>query len=117
MNSPKRLLVTGAAGSIGKTVCSAWEKNSNYTLTCCDILKNKDVSYPIEFADFGDYDRMRQLCLDQDVLLHLAYIPQKNLGKQEHETSDIAANIALFEAARESGVNASCLQVQTMSRV
>ena len=104
MKYPKRVLVTGAAGSIGKTVCSAWKKSSKYTLTCCDIRKNKDVSYPIEFADFRNYNRMKQLCLDQDVLLHLAYIPQTNLGKHEHEISDISANIALFEAARESGV-------------
>jgi len=104
MKFPKRILVTGAAGSIGKTVCSAWKENSNYALTCCDIRMSKDVSYPIEFADFRDYNRMKKLCLDQDILLHLAYISQKHLGKEQCETSDISANIALFEAARESGI-------------
>ena len=104
MKSPKRILVTGAAGSIGTTLCSAWGKNRNYILTRCDIRQRDDKKEPIEFADIRDYARMKELCLNQDILVHLAYVPQNFLGKEHCETSDIGANITLFEAARESGI-------------
>ena len=104
MTSYKRLLITGAAGSIGKTLCSAWRKNPYYKLTCCDIHKEDDKDDSIKIADVRDYARMKELCINKDVLVHLAYIPQMHLGKVENEKSDIAANITLFEAARESGV-------------
>ena len=104
MTSYKRLLITGAAGSIGKTLCSAWEKNPYYKLTRCDIRNEGDNDDSIEIADVRDYARMRELCINKDVLVHLAYIPQIHLGKVKNEMSDISANIALFEAARESGV-------------
>ena len=104
MNTQKRILVTGAAGSVGTTLHRAWEKRKDYELTCCDIRDSQNDNSSFKIADVRDYNQMKELCTEQDVLVHLAYVPQNHLGKQKDEISDINANILLFEAAREAGI-------------
>ncbi len=104
MPDKKRVLITGAAGNIGTTLWKAWEEHNTYDLTLCDLrLPTSNVSRA-ELADVRDYQRMTELCQNQDILVHLAYVPQKHLGKEEGEVSDIGATMLLFEAAREAGI-------------
>ena len=100
----QRVLITGAAGQVGSALWQAWEQQDGYTLTLMDINAIVGSSSRVVMADIRDYDEMKRLCQDQDVLVHLAYIRQDALGKVSGEVSDIGASMNLFEAAREQGV-------------
>lgn len=100
----QRVFITGAAGTVGTTLWQAWEKQDLYTLTLMDINPIENSTSRVERADIRDYAAMQELCQEQDVLVHLAYIRQDSLGKVPGEVSDIGASMNLFEAARECGV-------------
>ena len=105
MSDKKRVLLTGAAGLVGNALWKAWEKEDKYDLTLVVHVKDvEDAKSRIERADIRDYARMRELCQNQDVLVHLAYVSQQHLGKNENEITDIGASMLLFEAAREEGI-------------
>lgn len=100
----QRVLITGAAGTVGSTLWQAWEKQDLYTLTLMDINPIEGSMSRVEQTDIRDYAAMQALCQEQDVLVHLAYIRQDSLGKNPGEVSDIGASMNLFEAAREGGI-------------
>ena len=100
----QRVLITGAAGKVGSALWQAWEKQNTYTLTLMDINPIEGAMSRVEQADIRDYAAMKELCKEQDVLVHLAYVRQDSLGKVPGEVSDIGASMTLFEAAREGGV-------------
>lgn len=100
----QRVLITGAAGKVGSALWQAWEKQDTYTLTLMDINPIEGAMSRVEQADIRDYAAMKELCKEQDVLVHLAYVRQDSLGKVPGEVSDISASMTLFEAAREGGV-------------
>ncbi len=104
MTQKKRILVTGAAGSVGAALYTAWEAERRYELTLCDLRLPASKISRAQVADVRHYEQMQTLCQDQDVLVHLAYVPQRHLGKEAGEVSDIGASILLFEAAREAGI-------------
>ena len=105
MPKEKHILLTGAAGSIGKTLFEAWEAQERYELTLCDLRFPDSQRSRSTVADVRNYQQMRALCQEQDVLVHLAYVPQKHLGKETGEITDIGASMLLFEAAREAGIS------------
>ena len=105
MPKENRILLTGAAGSIGKTLFEAWEAQERYELTLCDLRLPDSQRSHSTVADVRNYQQMRALCEEQDVLVHLAYVPQKHLGKETGEITDIGASMLLFEAAREAGIS------------
>lgn len=100
----QRVLMTGAAGTVGTALWKAWEEQGSYTLTLMDINPIAEASSRVVQADIRDYAAMQELCRDHDVLVHLAYIRQDSLGKVSGEVSDIGASMTLFEAAREGGI-------------
>ncbi len=100
----QRVLITGAAGTVGSVLWRAWERQGDYTLTLTDITPISGANSRVAIADIRDYAGMKQLCRDQDVLVHLAYLRQDSLGKHPGDVSDIGASMTLFEAAREQGV-------------
>lgn len=100
----QRVLITGAAGTVGTTLWQAWEQQDNYTLTLSDINPIEEANSRVLEADIQDYAAMKTLCQDQDVLVHLAYIRKDNLGIETGQVSDIGASMYLFEAARECEV-------------
>lgn len=100
----QRVLITGAAGKVGSALWQAWEKQDTYALTLMDINPIEGAMSRVEKADIRDYAAMKELCKEQDVLVHLAYVRQDSLGKVLGEVSDIGASMTLFEAAREGGV-------------
>tara|TARA_Y100001933_G_C18986753_1_gene558812 strand:+ start:33 stop:959 length:927 start_codon:yes stop_codon:yes gene_type:complete len=105
MSKDKRILLTGAAGIIGKTLSESWETQERYELTLCDLRLPDSQHSRSTVADVRNYQQMRMLCQEQDVLVHLAYVPQKHLGKEVGEITDIGASMLLFEAAREAGIS------------
>ncbi len=99
-----RVLITGAAGTVGTALWRSWEQQQLYTLTLTDINPIEASNSRIEQADIRDYVAMKELCHEHDVLVHLAYIRQNSLGKMPGEVSDIGASMNVFEAARECGI-------------
>ena len=97
----KRVLFNGAAGAIGRTLSEAWKER--YDLTLCDVNMPDAACGDAHIADVRDYPRMRQLSEGQDALVHLAYLPHNQLGKNGDDEADIAASVKCFEAAREGG--------------
>ncbi len=100
----QRVLITGAAGTVGTTLWQAWEQKDTYKLTLMDINPIQGASSRVVESDIRNYAAMKELCQGQDVLVHLAYVRQDNLGIETGQVSDIGASMYLFEAARECGV-------------
>lgn len=100
----QRVLLTGAAGTVGSSLWQAWEQQDTYILTLMDIKPIEGSKSHVEQSDIRDYAAMQELCKEQDVLVHLAYIRQNSIGKVPGEVSDIGASMNLFEAAREGGI-------------
>ena len=103
MAQKQRVLITGAAGKVGSTLWQAWEKEDKYTLTLVDLKEIEGAKSRIRQGDIRDYTRMRELCENQDVLVHLAFVTQDHFGKVPGEVTDIGASMLLFEAAHEEG--------------
>ncbi len=104
MTEKQRVLITGAAGKVGSTLWGAWEKKDKYILTLVDIKEVEGAKSRVELGDVRDYRRMRALCKNQNVVVHLALVTQDQFGKVPGEVTDIGASMLLFEAAREEGV-------------
>ena len=100
----QRVLITGAAGTVGRALWQSWEEQETYSLTLTDIQPIAEAHSPTVQADIRDYAAMQELCRDQDVLVHLGYLRQETVGKVPGEISDIDASMAVFEAAREGGI-------------
>lgn len=100
----KRVLITGAAGTVGSTLWQAWEKQDIYTLTLTDIRPIEGSTSPTIEADIRDFSAMETLCQNQDVLVHLAYLLQRSPAKTPEEVNDIDVSMNIFEAAREAGI-------------
>ncbi|MDG2166989.1 MAG: NAD(P)-dependent oxidoreductase [Opitutales bacterium] len=104
MISKPRVLVTGAAGIVGTTLWKAWESEDCYELTLTDCRPIEGANSRCEIGDISDYHFVKSLCRDQDVLVHLAYIPSDNVGRDTLELTDIGTNMRLFQLAQEAGV-------------
>ncbi len=104
MADKKRVLITGAAGKVGSALWGVWEQEDKYALTLVDIKAVEGAKSRVELGDVRNYQRMRELCKDQDVVVHLALVRQDQFGKVPGEVTDIGASMLLFEAAREEGV-------------
>ena len=100
----QRVLITGAAGTVGTTLWQAWEKQDIYTLTLMDINPIQGSNCRVVMADIRDYSEMKRLCRDQDVLVHLAYLHQSSPVNSPEDVNDIDASMNIFEAARENGI-------------
>ena len=104
MTMKQRVLITGAAGTVGTTLWQAWEKRDIYTLTLTDINPIEGSTSRVEKADIRDYAAVKELCEGQDVLVHLAYLRQSSPVTLPEEVNDIDASMNIFEAAREGGI-------------
>ena len=89
MAEKKRVLITGGAGKIGSTLWGAWEKEDKYTLTLVDLKEADSTQSRVELGDVRDYQRLRELCKDQDVVVHLALVTSDQFGKVPGEVTDI----------------------------
>lgn len=99
-----RVLLTGAAGTVGTSLWQAWEKQEKYNLTLMDIKPIEGAASRVVQADIRDFASIRDLCQEHDVLVHLAYLRQKSISKDPSEVLDIGASLNMFESAREGGI-------------
>ena len=66
-----RVLMTGAAGTVGTVLWSAWEAENRYQLTLVDLREIEGATSTCNQGDIRDCDQMKTLCQNQDVLVHL----------------------------------------------
>ncbi len=104
MNSKPRVLITGAAGKVGTALWKAWEAEDRFKMTLTDCRPIEGAHSRCERGDLGDYQFVKNLGRDQDVLVHLSYVPEKNVGEDTRELTDIGINMRLFQLAQEAGI-------------
>ena len=73
----QRVLITGAAGTVGSALWQAWEKQDLYTLTLMDINPIDGADSRVVQADIRDYAAMQELCRDHDVLVPSCLYPSR----------------------------------------
>ena len=101
-----RVLVTGAAGMLGRCLWQAWEATGQYDLTLNDLRPIDGARSRVEVGDLFDRDFACHLCRGQDVLLALAYVPSEQCHFDPTGAgTDIAMNMQLFDACRQAGVS------------
>jgi uronate dehydrogenase len=91
----KKILVTGAAGKVGKIVSQAL-KEKNYILTLADLQQMPAV-------DILDFENLKKAMQAVDCVIHLAGIPQ-DAAWDKLETINIHGTYNVFEAARQQKV-------------
>lgn len=99
-----RVLVTGAAGRLGRTVASLFHREG-FDLLASDIVDADDVPYRFVRADLLDHARALELLEDIDVLLHLGNHP--GIGTTPPQlvfNENVAMNENMFQGAAERGV-------------
>lgn len=97
----KRILLTGAAGNIGK---SLYQHLKNcYDFRCLDIKPVPEAEEAIA-ADITDFNAVRSAMHEIDAIIHLAANPNINQPWEDVYTSSIAGTYNVFEAARQAGV-------------
>ena len=74
---PKKVLITGAAGTIGTILRE--DLASKYDLTLVDVRPCHEVGFRrVDVA--ADYHRLRRIVAGHDTLVHLAYLPENETG-------------------------------------
>ncbi|MBM3264000.1 MAG: NAD(P)-dependent oxidoreductase [candidate division Zixibacteria bacterium] len=98
--SRKTILITGAAGFIGKFLREGFRDRYDLRLTDIRPLEGEDI----RIANLSDMDTMREITAGVDAVVHLAAHP----GDRDFHTMLLPDNIAgtynVFEACRQNGV-------------
>jgi uronate dehydrogenase len=110
-----RILVTGAAGRLGRTVAELFH-DEGYDLRTTDVVDAGDVPWAFERADLRDHVAASALLRDIDVLLHLGNRP--GIGSTPPQVvfnDNVSINENVFQGAAAHGVStivfASTLQM------
>jgi len=99
-----KVLVTGAAGVLGKAVTALLEREPGIELRLTD---RAPIATPHEFAraNLAEWDEAKRLCEGADQLLHVAAIhPWKRYSPQEYVDCNIKGTANILQAAAEAGV-------------
>ncbi len=115
MAESQNVLITGAAGGVGKAAVRALKENGHH-VTGFDRLASPGVDQTI-VGDILDRDAVRQAARGQDVVIHLAATPDEADFIDELLEPNVRGLYHVADAAREQGVGklvlASSVQVVT----
>jgi len=104
VSNRSRVLVTGAAGRLGRTVSSLLH-DEGFELLATDIVDAEDLPYRFVQADLLDHERVLELLEDIDVLVHLGNHP--GIGGRAPQlvfNDNVSMNENMFQGAAERGV-------------
>ena len=73
MANKKRVLITGAAGTVGSALWQAWQDQNRYTLTLTDHREITAPSARIELGDIADRTNGRSVAANLALLLGNAH--------------------------------------------
>ena len=98
-----RVLVTGAAGQLGRRVCRLLDSHGA-SFVAADKASIDQADYPIRNANLLDWESCRNLLKGVDVLIHLAnHAAWNSPYPQEMLNANTTMNQNLFQAAADSG--------------
>jgi len=100
----KKVLVTGAAGVLGKALVPLLEQDADIELRLTDI---RPVDTPHEFrqADLSTWDDVSRLCEGIEEVVHIAAIhPWKPYFAQQYLDCNIKGTYNILQAAVDAGV-------------
>lgn len=100
----QRVLITGAAGRIGRVLRDGLA-GAYPVLRLSDVADLGEARQGEEIvpADLSDLAAMEQACRDVDAVVHLGGVPEEDAWEPIHE-ANIVGCYNLFEAARRQGV-------------
>lgn len=104
MTTKPRVLLTGAAGSVGTALWQGWENEDRFDLTLTDYQPIADARSRTEIGLLDNYGFIERICANQDVLVHLAYRSPSNVGQDTLELTDIGLCMRLFHRAQAAGI-------------
>ncbi len=95
------ILITGAAGRIGRYLTENWRERYRLVLTDIDQPKTTH-GFPFHRAELSDYDAIRPLFDDIDTVVHLGADPRMNASWESLLPNNIVAVRNVFEAAHQA---------------
>lgn len=99
-----RLLITGAAGVLGRGVTALAEKDGSYEIRLTDMLP-VESKHEIVQADLSDLDQARGVCKGMDAVVHCAAIhPWKKYTADQYLDWNIKGTHHLLQGAVDAGV-------------
>ena len=98
----QRILITGAAGRIGKSLRQYLGKS--YKIRCLDIKPIPDAK-DVWLVDISDFKALHKAMKSVDVVIHLAGNPSLQQPWNHVYNSSIGGTYNVFEAARQSGIS------------
>lgn len=98
----KLVLVTGAAGTIGRPVCRELA-GRGHRVRAFDLIQ-ADLEAEWILGDLGDADALRQAVAGTDVVIHLAATPTDANFFEKLLPNNIVGTFNVFEAVRHAGV-------------
>lgn len=99
-----KLLITGAAGVLGRSLTKLVEDDGAYTIRLTDM---QPVETPHEFvkADLSDLEQARQVCQGMDIVIHCAAIhPWKKYTADQYLDWNIKGTHHLLQGAVDAKV-------------
>ncbi|MDR6776947.1 MULTISPECIES: NAD-dependent epimerase/dehydratase family protein [Paenibacillus] len=98
----RKLLITGAAGTIGKVLYEGLKAEGKYEIIAADVKRDEEAG--IVEMDIHDAARLAELTRGVDTVLHFAWIKDKGdfLGKVL--SGNVSGAYKLYEAAVKNGV-------------
>ena len=99
-----KITVTGAVGRLGQFVVRALHADG-HQIVATDQYYSRELPVQVEVMDLRDMDRCYRILEGSEVLVHLGNIPGVNyLKPQVGYLNNVAANVNVFQAARDTGV-------------
>lgn len=98
----KKILITGAAGRIGRVVTEGLRQTGRYEVVATDVTP--DPAQDIQPLDVQDFDALRAALAGVDVALHLAWFMKSEAFYEKIVPVNIVGTYNLYEAARLNGV-------------
>ena len=98
----KRILITGAAGRIGRVVAAGLRETGKYDIVATDIRPDEDTD--VLPLDIRDQAKVTEQMAGVDTVIHLAWYMQSDKFHDQIVPVNIVGTYNVYEAARLNGV-------------